>query len=411
MSTYSSLGGVVQTAVSAASGLIARLRGEAGEIVKLSFRADDTVNSVWTATKATVKEAMNDLYEAEITLLTSDLTAESTELLGASCSLTWMRGDHARYLHGIVDEVTSGVAGDETTDALTARIRLVPAFALLDLNKRTRVFNNRKLDVILNEMLKPELEAYGREFSFDVQRELPEYEYRTQYEESDLAFVRRLCGEEGLLFYFDHTGEAEKLCIADDAGVYPPLEGANGQTLDYSEQAHTNEHDAITRFQRLDRMQPTKLTLRMHDYTLSGDAIHLTESEPSGTAKSSSSGGAQVAIGASTGPVREILEHDAQPITFSSFSDNKFTKADIVEQLAHRRARAVQSALVYTGVGTAAGLGPGTKFTLAEHPYALNGDYVVIEVEHDLDCGTYSHKSKPMQIASRRNSLIQWRPI
>jgi type VI secretion system secreted protein VgrG len=48
----------------------------------------------------------------------------------------------------------------------------------------------------------------------------PQRSLCTQYEESDLAFVQRLCREEGIVFWFEHDGETHTLVLADHPGAF-----------------------------------------------------------------------------------------------------------------------------------------------------------------------------------------------
>ncbi|WP_282344963.1 contractile injection system protein, VgrG/Pvc8 family, partial [Pseudomonas sp. PS02288] len=49
----------------------------------------------------------------------------------------------------------------------------------------------------------------------------PERLYCTQYDESDLHFVQRLCEEEGIHYHFEHSAAGHVLVFGDDQTVFP----------------------------------------------------------------------------------------------------------------------------------------------------------------------------------------------
>ena len=50
-------------------------------------------------------------------------------------------------------------------------------------------------------------------------------DYCVQYRESDFAFASRLMEEEGIFYFFDHSGDEEKLVLADGKGAISDITG------------------------------------------------------------------------------------------------------------------------------------------------------------------------------------------
>ncbi|RFQ09732.1 type VI secretion system tip protein VgrG, partial [Pseudomonas sp. ATCC 13867] len=44
----------------------------------------------------------------------------------------------------------------------------------------------------------------------------PKRDYCTQYDESDLHFIQRLCEEEGIHYHFEHSAQQHLLVFGDD---------------------------------------------------------------------------------------------------------------------------------------------------------------------------------------------------
>ncbi|WP_437913164.1 type VI secretion system tip protein TssI/VgrG [Sorangium sp. So ce302] len=94
------------------------------------------------------------------------------------------------------------------------RLTLASRFALLALTRRARTFQ---------EMTAPEIvEQVVRGGGYRTERKrlatsYPKRRYVVQYQESDAAFVRRICEEYGLYFRFEDDGEGEVFILEDDS--------------------------------------------------------------------------------------------------------------------------------------------------------------------------------------------------
>lgn len=76
-------------------------------------------------------------------------------------------------------------------------VRVVPALALLEHRRDTRIFQDQSVPEILKTVFAA-LSDYDGEFAVDTSKSHPKSEYRTQYDETDLQFVLRLIGDSGL---------------------------------------------------------------------------------------------------------------------------------------------------------------------------------------------------------------------
>lgn len=356
------------------------------EGLTLQLTTDSSVGSIWTASQATISEAMSTPYVAHVSLITHDVSADPSELLGASCTLSIVRGSLERLVHGICDEVATGAEATAETPITTCTIRIVPALALLAHTRQSRIFQEKTALDVLDAVLTPALQGWNRQLQLDVDRTCPTYEYRTQYDESDLAFAQRLMSEEGLFYFFDQTGSEEKLVITDAASKYPSLESTDGDRLPFANLGGVGGHEAVSAFHRTDRMKPKKLALRHYDWTA---AAKVESTEPA----SSSSGDDGPPPGATRGADREVYEHDSEPITFESYSSSsyKYGDHDSSDQAKLRRHRHEQDARLFDGDSTAIGMAPGAVFTLSGHSRGeFDGEYVVVRVTHTLTVGDAS---------------------
>src|SRR5690606_5533740 len=60
-------------------------------------------------------------------------------------------------------------------------------------------------------------------YSFQLGVDYPERDYCTQYDETDLHFIQRLCEEEGIHYHFRPSPEGHHLVFGDDQTVFPRL--------------------------------------------------------------------------------------------------------------------------------------------------------------------------------------------
>ena len=63
----------------------------------------------------------------------------------------------------------------------------------------------------------------GDAYRFHLGATYPERDYCTQYDETDLHFIQRLCEEEGIHFHFQHSTQGHVLVFGDDQSVFPSI--------------------------------------------------------------------------------------------------------------------------------------------------------------------------------------------
>ncbi|WP_158590467.1 type VI secretion system Vgr family protein [Noviherbaspirillum cavernae] len=93
----------------------------------------------------------------------------------------------------------------------------------------------------------------------------PRHDIRTQFEEGDWTFVERLLADEGLFYWFEHSGDAgsaalgsHTLVIGDHNGAFTP----NAQdAIRYHRAAATEQADSITAWQAGQRIVPNAVSV------------------------------------------------------------------------------------------------------------------------------------------------------
>ncbi|MGP1664531.1 MAG: type VI secretion system Vgr family protein, partial [Rhodanobacter sp.] len=151
------------------------------------------------------REAVNDDFCFELDCVSASAFIELKPLIGnpLRVGIATANGNR-RYWHGIITHAASLGA-----DGGLARYRLTmqSAIALLALRRNALIFQGRSaLDVVTQVLADyPQLKVRT-----DVTAALRSRPICTQYRETDLAFIQRLMGEEGLSYRFEHDqGDAD----------------------------------------------------------------------------------------------------------------------------------------------------------------------------------------------------------
>jgi len=170
----------------------------------------------WTVRRMRLEEALSRPY-----LLTVDVSSPSAELdldamLGKSFAFVIDRQAISRQVCGVVSAIERG---DPEDDQVPLRITIVPAVQLLAQRWDTRLWRDRSIIDIVEEVLGAWLRRFQRRLDTShLVDTYPPREYVVQYDESDLAFVQRLLEAEGVSYHFDHeTDEGREVMVLEDS--------------------------------------------------------------------------------------------------------------------------------------------------------------------------------------------------
>jgi len=185
-------------------------------LINYRFDCATLAGVVPALTRVHLVEALDEPYSLRVDCLIVDQDFEVHTLIGQDCSLELNRSDvTVRRVCGIVQEAR------ETDETLT-RLVIVPALSMLALRRDTRIFQEKTVPEILEEVLGA-LSEYGRSATLDLQGTYPTREYCVQYQETDLDFAMRLMQEEGISYGFEHEGDVEVLVLRDRNTSWPDL--------------------------------------------------------------------------------------------------------------------------------------------------------------------------------------------
>ena len=202
-------------------------------------------------------EAISQPYRFDLELVSEQPDLDLESLLHRPAYLGF--DAHGRGVHGLVYRVAQGDSGRRLT---RYQISLVPQLAYLAHSSRQRIFQHKTVPQIIAQVL-AEQQLHADQFEFHLSGAYPEREYCVQFGESDLAFIQRLCAEQGIHYHFQHSPEGHLLVFGDDQTVFAPPDQPTSYMPGSGMVADT---PAIKRFALRLETRTTAVNLRDYDF-------------------------------------------------------------------------------------------------------------------------------------------------
>ena len=156
----------------------------------------------------TLKEELSQPFTLTLELVSFEHVINFGHLLDKPVLFTIWRGERpVRYVHGLVSSFTQGDTGFHRT---RYKALVEPQLARARLRSNWRIFQHKTARQILELML----ERQGiTQYQFGAVFDYPAREFCVQAGETDLDFMARLAGEEGMVYRFEHTEKHHTLII------------------------------------------------------------------------------------------------------------------------------------------------------------------------------------------------------
>jgi type VI secretion system secreted protein VgrG len=167
------------------------------------------------------REEVSKPYEFTIELVSRSASEDLTGLLGTPACLSIAdRSGENRLVHGLISKIEYVRKGNLFS---FYQCTLVPRLWFLDKITDHRIFQNLSVVDIISQILKEQVFT-SDSVAFKLFYTYEPREYCVQYGETYLHFLSRLCEEEGIYFFFEHTENFHTLCFCDREGG-PPITG------------------------------------------------------------------------------------------------------------------------------------------------------------------------------------------
>lgn len=377
----------------------------AGELAVVTFRG---------------REELSQLYAFDVDVLARDVDELLVDaaILGLPAMLRMHPpGSTApRTVHGIISSIRHDGPSDRWK-VPRLRLRLVPSMWLLRKRINTRIFQDKKVDAIVDKVLG----ELGIRRSFRLNREYTTRAYCVQYQETDLTFVTRVLAHEGIMFYFEQppvdlgplaagiVTPGETVVFIDGAESYPsiadglaagalPFLGGFAAGLAVSPQIPYRDPNGPTRgeehvggFSRTTTIQSRSTFLRDFDFqrpsldlSATADASHTGAPALPTVHAALVSGGTAFDLASSVVLQQRVPDaSDAQRLEVylhhGEYEEADVERSKAIVYLEQHRLKAS----VGVGQGTCMRFTTGHRFTLSEHPSApMNEEYVLTRVIH-----------------------------
>ncbi|AGI23090.1 hypothetical protein H681_06050 [Pseudomonas sp. ATCC 13867] len=203
-------------------------------------------------------EALNQPYCFALELVSerSDLDLEA--LLHKPAYLAFARSGQG--IHGQIFRAAQGDSGKRLT---RYQVTIVPRLAYLAFNVNQRIFQHLTVPEIIAQVL----EGHGilaDTYRFQLGPTVyPARDYCTQYDETDLAFVNRLCEEEGIHFHHVFSPDQHLLVFGDDQTSFPKLSRPTAYVQDTGLVA---DEPVVKRFEVQLNTRTSRVTRRDYDF-------------------------------------------------------------------------------------------------------------------------------------------------
>ncbi len=201
--------------------------------------------------------------------LAAEIELAFDDVVGKSALLTIESQDGDRFFNGIVNDFSqAGIDGR----FFLYRARIVPVIALLAFEQDCRIFQKKKVDAIVRQVLE-DAGIAGDLFDFRLQGSYVQRDYCVQYRESDLDFISRLLECEGIFYFFEHTEDRHVAVFGDGTVNYQPI-SEKAQILYNPGGSMVAEEEAISVFERTRRLHTGKYSMR--DYLFKKPDLNLS---------------------------------------------------------------------------------------------------------------------------------------
>ncbi len=325
-----------------------------------SFTADEEISRLFKVTAELVHEgtAGGDVPHV----------IDPATILGKAVLIQISQRDGTtRHFHGIVNRFEQRNRDDRFTHF---QAEIVPELWLHTLNRQSRIFQNKTVKEILENVLKVQ-------HSIELTGTYEKRNYCVQYRETDFDFVSRLMEEEGIFYYFEHTANGHNMIIADAQQAHRNCPTKSTVTFDL-DQADGEDFVSVVREWTVNhRLQPGKVTFWDHKFEIPFNKLDATQPTRFSLAATKDleiydypGSYARKFDGIDSGGGEQSGELNRVFTDKTAFATKAMESIDAGYK-------------VITGVGDMSSMTPGFKFTLENHPVSsTNGAYVLTSVSH-----------------------------
>lgn len=326
---------------------------------KFVFTSQEVEKDTFFVVSFTGHEGLSQLYKFDINLVseTSELDIEKILKNRVKFSIKRKDGSEVKF-NGVLASFEQLHQVDNYT---FYKATLVPKIWHLTLTYHNQVFLNKSPLELIESILK-DGGLSSNDYEIKFQKEYPTYEFICQFNETHFNFLSRWLEREGIYYYFDQTGDTEKIIFTDTKISHTTH--SSGDTFYYSPPSgldHEKREEIIQSFICKYNNIPQRVLLR--DYNFMKPSLEIT--------------GSALVDKEGVGEVYYYGEHFLTPE-----EGNRLAKIRAEQILCTKKEFIGDSTIPYVA--------PGYLFKLDNHYREdLNQKYLTVEVRHEGAQGAY----------------------
>jgi type VI secretion system secreted protein VgrG len=232
----------------------------------------DSPGSLVSVRTFRVEERLSGLFEIVVTAVTPDESLDLSGIVGRSAvfTLVW---SSVRVWSGVCEEAQF-VRVSETGEGLaTFEFRIRPTLWRLTQRVQNRLFQHQSIPEIVSSLMSDWKIPYEWNIA---EAQYPPLELRTQFGETDFAFVSRLLEEAGISYWFRPREEGDMTIVFGDAPQANEERGLPLPFVDDAAQAQASRAPFLTKVRLRERSRPGKITHREYDPTRARTPIYAS---------------------------------------------------------------------------------------------------------------------------------------
>lgn len=209
-----------------------------------------------------IEESMNGLFRVALRAISPRPDINLSPIVGGRGEFAFVASCERRF-RGIVADMTFVRVSDDAQGLASYDLVIVPTLWRLTQRRGNRLFQHVAIPDIVTSLL----EEWNVTHEWEIDRAAyPKLELRTQYDETDFAFLSRLLEEAGISFWLRDSGDEDATLILGDAPhANAARQGAPIAFIDEVAQAFAGRTEFVTNVNLRETSRPGRITLRDHD--------------------------------------------------------------------------------------------------------------------------------------------------
>jgi len=264
-------------------------------VQKLDFTVDGQAADAFAVFAMIGREAISELFRFEVDLVADDPDIALDSIAGKDATLTITRLDQTRRVHGMLQSIELVAATPQSQYVYKAV--LVPRLQRLALTRQNQI-HGTTAPVSVREVLNDELSASnlkgaaasavaGRlgmnDFELRLTHAYPKRDYIVQFDESDFAFLSRLCEHYGIFYFFTHDSGRDVVVFGDSRVAFPQSGGPGSIAYRPASGLANAAAANVFRFSGRATQVPAQVCLRDYNYRIPNLSLEVDETvDPNG---------------------------------------------------------------------------------------------------------------------------------